>query len=91
VSRTTRSIERMQAAGIADAHLDAAYAAQALVSMVSHFAYSMVATHTALDLDDAVTTLTRLWARGLGLSVDASGLPATDASGDGDPAGDGAP
>lgn len=78
VSRTTRSIERMQAAGIADAHLDAAYAAQALVSMVSHFAYSMVATHTALDLDDAVATLTRLWARGLGLPVDSDSAGSSD-------------
>jgi AcrR family transcriptional regulator len=67
VTQTTRSIERMQAAGVADAELDATYAAHALVSMVSHFAYYMVATRTPLDVDTAVATLTTLWARGLGL------------------------
>lgn len=70
VARTTRSIERLQAAGLADAQLDAAYAAQALVSMVSHFAYCMVASRTSIVIDDAVTTLTRLWAGGLGLDLD---------------------
>jgi AcrR family transcriptional regulator len=69
VARTTRSIERLQAAGLADAELNAAYAAHALVSMVSHFAYYMVASNTPIDVDDAVTTLTRLWARGLGLDL----------------------
>jgi AcrR family transcriptional regulator len=69
VARTTRSIERLQAAGLADASLDAAYAAHGLVSMVSHFAYHMVASGTPLDVDAAVATLTTLWARGLGLRV----------------------
>ncbi|HEV7759007.1 MAG TPA: TetR/AcrR family transcriptional regulator [Acidimicrobiales bacterium] len=69
VTQTTRSIERLQAAGRADPGLDATYAAHALVSMVSHFAYYMVATRTALDVDTAVATLTTLWARGLGLDT----------------------
>jgi hypothetical protein len=37
--------------------------------MVSHFAYYMVASGTPLDVDTAVTTLTTLWARGLGLTL----------------------
>jgi AcrR family transcriptional regulator len=69
VTQTTRSIERLQAAGRADPRLDATYAAHALVSMVSHFAYYMVATRTPLDVDTAVATLTTLWARGLGLDT----------------------
>jgi AcrR family transcriptional regulator len=69
VTQTTRSIERLQAAGRADPGLDATYAAHALVSMVSHFAYYMVATRTPLDVDTAVATLTTLWARGLGLDT----------------------
>jgi AcrR family transcriptional regulator len=69
VAQTTRSIERMQAAGVADPGLDARYAAHALVSMVSHFAYSMVASGATLDPELAVATLTALWARGLGLEV----------------------
>lgn len=69
VAQTIRSIERMQAAGVADASLDATYAAHGLVSMVSHFAYHMVATATPLDVDAAVATLTTLWARGLGLDA----------------------
>ena len=75
VAQTTRSIERMQQAGVADASLNATYAAHALVSMVSHFAYHMVATRTPIDLDDAVRTLTTLWARGLGLPVDEGPVP----------------
>ncbi len=69
VDQTVRSIERLQAAGVADPGLDATYAAHALVSMVSHFAYAMVASGATLDADTAVATLTALWARGLGLQV----------------------
>ena len=69
VDQTVRSIERLQAAGVADPGLDATYAAHALVSMVSHFAYAMVASGAPLDADTAVATLTALWARGLGLEV----------------------
>jgi AcrR family transcriptional regulator len=70
VAQTTHSIERMQAAGLVDPGLDATYAAHALVSMVSHFAYHVVATRLPLDLDKAVATLTAIWARGLGLDPD---------------------
>jgi AcrR family transcriptional regulator len=69
VDQTVRSIERMQAAGVADPGLDATCAAHALVSMVSHFAYVMATSGAALDIDAAVATLTTLWARGLGLDV----------------------
>jgi AcrR family transcriptional regulator len=69
VARTAHSIERLQAAGVADATLDPTYAAHGLVSMVSHFAYHMVASGTPIEVDAAVATLTTLWARGLGLDV----------------------
>lgn len=69
VARTTRSIKRMQAQGTADPGLDPATAAQALVSMVSHYAFHMVSTRTTFDVDVAVTTLTTIWARGLGLEA----------------------
>jgi AcrR family transcriptional regulator len=69
VARTTRSIKRMQAEGKADPELDAASAAHALVSMVSHYAYHMVSTRTTFDVDVAVATLTTIWTRGLGLEA----------------------
>lgn len=69
VDRTARSLRRMQAAGMCDPELDADLAAHALVSMVAGFAYHMVSTGTPFDLDTAVTTLTTIWARGIGLDL----------------------
>lgn len=69
VERTARSLKRMQADGVCDPGLDPELAAQALVSMVSHFAYYMVATDRPVDVAQAATTLTTLWARGIGLDI----------------------
>lgn len=70
VAAAKRSIERLQAAGRIDPGLDPACTATALVAMVSSFAYQMVSEQTApFDVEVAVTTLTTLWARGLGLDV----------------------
>lgn len=69
VARATRSLQRMQAAGTCDPDLAPDIAAEALVGMVSHFVFHMVATRTAFDIDAAVETLTTLWARGIGLDV----------------------
>jgi AcrR family transcriptional regulator len=69
VVRTSRSLRRMQAAGRCDPGLDPDVAAVALVSMISHYVFHLVATRTAFDVDTAVATLTTLWARGIGLDV----------------------
>ena len=69
VVRTARSLRRMQAEGTCDPGLDPDIAAEALVGMVSHFVFHMVATRATFDVDAAVRTLTTLWARGIGLDV----------------------
>jgi AcrR family transcriptional regulator len=71
VARVTRDIERLQAAGLAATDVDAAVAAGALCAMVEGFGrhwYGRGEQDDApYDDDTAVETLTRLWARGLGL------------------------
>lgn len=73
VDRNTRSIQRLQAAGSVDPHLDARLTAQALSSMVSRLCY-----HIYVDAPDPyyateegkarlVDTLTRIWVNTLGL------------------------
>jgi AcrR family transcriptional regulator len=69
VARTARSLRRMQSTGTCDPGLDPDVAAEALVSMVSHYVFHMVGTRTPFDVDTAVGTLTTLWARGIGLDV----------------------
>jgi hypothetical protein len=68
LKRVARSLERLQAAGKADPNLDVDCAANALVSMVSHFVYHHISTGTSLDPDVATATLTTIWARGIGLT-----------------------
>jgi AcrR family transcriptional regulator len=71
VARVTRDITRLQAAGLAADDVDAAVAAGALCAMVEGFGrhwYGRGEQDDApYDDDTAVETLTRLWARGLGL------------------------
>lgn len=69
VSRVDRSIRRMQSENKADRSLDAACAAEALISMVSHFAYHHVVAREDIDMETAVHTLTTIWARGIGLPI----------------------
>jgi AcrR family transcriptional regulator len=71
VARVTHDIERLQKAGVAERDVDAAVAAGALCAMVEGFGRhwygrgeQAVSTH---DDETAVETLTRLWARGLGI------------------------
>jgi AcrR family transcriptional regulator len=71
VARVTHDIERLQKAGVAERDVDPAVAAGALCAMVEGFGRhwygrgeQAVSTH---DDETAVETLTRLWARGLGI------------------------
>jgi len=71
VARVTHDIERLQKAGIAERDVDPAVAAGALCAMVEGFGRhwygrgeQAASTH---DDETAVETLTRLWARGLGI------------------------
>lgn len=71
-NRTARGIARMQNEGLVDASLPPQCTAEALTSMVSNFCYVWLVLGEDYDEDDAVRTLTILWARGIGL--DASNL-----------------
>jgi AcrR family transcriptional regulator len=70
VDRAAKGITRLQAQGLADPTLDAATAASALGGMVEHFAHVWLALGEPFDEEVAVATLTRLWAQGIGLSMD---------------------
>jgi AcrR family transcriptional regulator len=69
IERVRRAIERMQKEGIADPDLDPALTAGALVSMVSSVAYYNLVGNEPFDLDVAVTTVTRIWSRAIGLET----------------------
>lgn len=69
VDRSTRSIRRWQAEGLADPVLDPYYAASALGSMVDRFAYVWFVLGGEFELEKAVANLTRLWAHALQLEV----------------------
>lgn len=71
VERVRRSIERMQAGGSVRLDVDAAYAASALVSMVSNFVYFwLVMGEKDYDDEIVVQTLTKLWASALEMKLD---------------------
>ncbi len=78
VARVTREIEKLQADGVAADDLDPAIAAAALCAMVEGFARHWVrrarraADSASYDDATAVATLSTLWARGLGLTIDRS-------------------
>ena len=67
VERAQRSIERMQAEGLAHRDLDARYAANALGAMVDRFCYVTFVLDEPFELEEAARTLSVLWARSLGL------------------------
>jgi AcrR family transcriptional regulator len=71
--RSERGLRRLQAEGLADPGLSARCAAEALTSMVSNFAYMWLVLGEEFDEEEAVSTLTTIWARGIGLSVDRAG------------------
>lgn len=66
-SRLSRAIKRWQDQGLAWDDIDPVYAANALAYMVDRFLYEWVVLDLDYDEAEAVYTLTRLWARGLGL------------------------
>ncbi|MCO1657082.1 TetR/AcrR family transcriptional regulator [Pseudonocardia humida] len=68
-NRTSRGIARMQQQGIVDASLPAQCTAEALTSMVSNFCYVSLVLGEDYDHEEAVRTLTTLWARGIGLDL----------------------
>lgn len=69
VNRSARAISRWQQAGIADASLDARYAASALGSMVDRFAYVwlVLGDEPEFEFEKSVQTLTRLWIQAIDL------------------------
>jgi AcrR family transcriptional regulator len=67
VARWEHKIRELQNAGDADMMLDPHYAAVALCSMTSHFAYVWFVGRETFDLERAVATLTSLWYNALGL------------------------
>lgn len=69
VQRNIRSIQRWQAAGIADPDLDSEYAAVALQAMVNRFAYVWVVLGYDFNEERAVRTLTRMSAQVLGMQA----------------------
>lgn len=66
-TRLSRAIRRWQQQGLAWNDVDPVYAANALAYMVDRFLYEWVVLDLDYDEAKAVHTLTRLWARGLGL------------------------
>src|SRR5690606_37559851 len=67
VSRTERSIRRLQDEGVADPGLDAYHTANALGAMVDRFAYIWFVLGESFDFETALKTLSHLWAAGLGI------------------------
>jgi AcrR family transcriptional regulator len=77
VTRAADGIRRLQRWGFADAELDAELASHALNSMVTQYIYFWLVLGQGLDEEASVATLTRLWARSIGLPA----VSADDASG----------
>ena len=72
VERNARSIRELQSRGIADPDVDPLLAATALSAMVGRMAYTTyVIGEERCDLEQLVTTLTRLWANALRIPDDA--------------------
>jgi AcrR family transcriptional regulator len=70
VQRIASGLRRLQADGLADADLDAHIAASALGGMVENFARQWYLFGETYDEELALDTLTRLWAKGIGLAPD---------------------
>lgn len=73
VSRAADGIRRLQEWGLADRELDAELASHALNSMVTQYIYFWLVMGQDLDEEGSVATLTRLWARAIGLPLPQSG------------------
>lgn len=82
--RNEAGIRKLQERGLADPDLDAPTAASMLGGMIEHFTMLWFVHGIEYDEDLAVETLSRLWARAIGLRVQAGGDGASaipDASG----------
>ena len=84
--RNEAAIRKLQAAGLADPQLDAALASTMLGGMVENFSLLWFVHGAPYDEQNAVATLTRLWANAIGLR-DAAGRSVTA----GEPTGPAAP
>ena len=76
LERNIRAITRWQAAGIADPELDPEYAASALQAMVDRFMYVWFVLEQNFDEERAVSTLSRMWLRALGIEPPSRPMPA---------------
>lgn len=72
VARIRDSIVSLQARGIGERDLDPLHAAHALGGMVEDCAFACFVLHQDLDEATAVATMTRIWARAVGLSAPAA-------------------
>ena len=70
LQRNEEGIRRLQERGLADPDLDPRLAATMLGGMVEHFSLLWFVHGVEYDEDAAVETLTRLWARAIGLKAD---------------------
>jgi AcrR family transcriptional regulator len=86
IERSERGIRHLQDLGLADPKLDPAYAAYALGSMVDHSAYHWLVIGEPLDEVLLLQTLTRLWARAIGLDPDRDAAKGTSRRERGGPA-----
>lgn len=73
-ARNQRVIERLQREGRADPDISADIVAEAMVSMVSNYAYMNIALADpddggTVDIEAATYTLTEIWARSIGLDA----------------------
>lgn len=73
--RIQHGIERLQRQGAADADISAELTAEAVVAMVSNFAYInfTLGEREDLDVERAVATLTGIWARAIALDLEKAG------------------
>ena len=75
VQRSEQALARMQQDGYIHRDVDPRYVAAALGSMTDRFAYVWLVLGDEFDFDEAVRTLTLLWARAIGLDVPEGALP----------------
>jgi AcrR family transcriptional regulator len=77
VGRALRGIQRLQKQGLADSTIDPDYTAACLGAMVLRVCYaSFVLAEIPVDVDRAVMTATRIWAKAIGLDpAPLDGLP----------------
>lgn len=81
VRRSEQALARMQAEGLIFRDLDPRYLAAALGSMTDRFSYVWLVLGDDFEFDEAVRTLTLIWARAVGLDAPEGVLPARRSAG----------